>query len=255
MGIFDKVVAMFDVTLMVALMAGLVSFASPCVLPIVPFYISYMAGTALSDLNSGNEISPKIQRKAIINAVLFSIGMIFVFVGIGATATAFGSVLRDWFGFLRWVASGVILLMGLHFLGILKIMLLNRQLILNLGNLNSLTYGMAFLLGLAFAFGWTPCVGPILAAILFIAAGNGSMSHGVLLLICYGVGMTAPFILAATLIKPFLKWATDFRKHLGKVEKATGVILIIFAFLIASNSVGQVAGWMLKMAPDFWNLG
>ena len=246
---------MFDVTLIVALMAGLLSFVSPCVLPIVPFYISYMAGTALSDLISGNEIGPKIQRKAMINAVLFSIGMILVFVGMGATATAFGSALRDWFGFLRWVASGVILFMGLHFLGILKIVLLNRSFNLNLGNANSLTYPTAFLLGLAFAFGWTPCVGPILAAILFTAAGSGSMSQGVLLLVCYGAGMTFPFILAALLIRPFLKWASDFRKHLGKIEKATGGLLVVFAFLIASNSVDQIAGWMLKVAPNFWNFG
>ena len=246
---------MFDVTLMGALLAGLLSFASPCVLPIVPFYLSYMAGTGLSELKSGGYISLKIKQKALINSVFFSIGMILVFVGMGATATAFGSVLRDWFGFLRWVAAALIFLMGLHFLGIFKIALLNRQFTLNSGKTNRLTHAMAFMLGLAFAFGWTPCVGPILAAILFTAAGSEFMSKGVLLLISYGTGMTAPFIFAALFIGPFLRWAAGFNKQLGKVEKATGGLLVVFAFLIATNSVNEIAGWMLDLSPNFWSFG
>ncbi len=246
---------MFDVTLLGALFAGLLSFVSPCVLPIVPFYLSYMAGTALSDLQSDGDIIPKIRRRALTNALLFSFGMIVVFVGMGATATAFGSALRDWFGLLRWIAAGLIFLMGLHFLGIFKISALNRQFTLNRARTDNLTYGMAFLLGLAFAFGWTPCVGPILAAILFTAAGSDSVAQGILLLTIYGAGMTAPFILAAAFIGPFLRWVAGFRKHLGVVEKTTGGLLVGFAFLIATNSVNEIAGWMLKLAPNFWNFG
>ena len=246
---------MFDVTLLGALVAGLLSFASPCVLPIVPFYLSYLAGTGMSNLQSGNGIAPTVRRKAVISAVCFSLGMIIVFVSMGATATVFGTALRSWFDVLRWAAAAIILIMGLHFVGLFKIGLLNRQFTLNFDTTNNMSFGMAFLLGLAFAFGWTPCVGPILAAILFTAAGSDTLGQGVYLLIAYGVGMTMPFVVASIFIGPFLKWAQGFRSHLGRVEKATGGLLILFAVLIATNSVGEIAGWMLRIAPGFWTYG
>ena len=246
---------MFDVTLLGALIAGLLSFASPCVLPIVPFYLSYLAGAGMSDLQSGDGISPAVRRKAVISALLFSTGMVIVFVGMGATATVFGTALRSWFDILRWAAAALIFVMGLHFVGLFKIALLYRQFTLNLGTTNNMSYGMALLLGMAFAFGWTPCVGPILAAILFTAAGSDTLGQGVSLLIAYGAGMTTPFVAASIFIGPFLRWAGGFRRHLGRVEKAMGGLLIVFAVLIATNSVGEIAGWMLRIAPDFWTYG
>ena len=246
---------MFDVSYLGALFAGLLSFASPCVLPIVPFYLSYLAGVGMAELRQGGEIDAGVRKQAIVSAVFFSAGMIVVFIGLGATATAFGAALREWFGILRWVAAGLILVMGLHFVGAFKIAALNRQFTLNVGTTQNVSYAMAFLLGLAFAFGWTPCVGPILAAILFTAAGSDTMGQGVLLLFCYGVGMTSPFILASIFIGPFLRWMNGFRQHLGKVERATGAFLIVFALLIATNSVNEIAGWMIRIAPDFWTFG
>ena len=246
---------MFDVTLLGALVAGLLSFASPCILPIVPFYLSYLAGVGVSDLQTGDGITPAVRRKAVISAIFFTLGMIIVFVGMGATATVFGALLRSWFDVLRSVAAALIFIMGLHFLGMLKIPLLNRQFILTLGATNNMSYGMAFLLGLAFAFGWTPCVGPILAAILFTASGSDTLEQGVYLLIAYGVGMTVPFIAASIFIVPFLRWTVKFRRHLNFVEKAMGGLLILFAVLMATNSIGEMAGWMLRLAPDFWTYG
>ena len=214
---------MFDVSYLGALFAGLLSFASPCVLPIVPFYLSYLAGVGMGELRQGGEIDAVVRKKANVSAVFFSAGMIVV--------------------------------MGLHFVGAFKIAALNRQFTLNVGTTQNVSYATAFLLGLAFAFGWTPCVGPILAAILFTAAGSDTMGQGVLLLFCYGVGMTSPFILASIFIGPFLRWMNGFRQHLGKVERATGAFLIVFALLIATNSVNEIAGWMLRIAPDFWTFG
>ena len=140
---------MFDVTPLGALVAGLLSFASPCVLPIVPFYLSYLAGKGLSDLQSGDRITSAVRRKTIISAICFSFGIIIIFVGMGATATVFGAALRDWFDVLRWAAATIIFLMGLHFVGLFKIDALNRQFTLNVGNTANVSFGMAFLLGLA----------------------------------------------------------------------------------------------------------
>ncbi len=196
----------------------------------------------MSNLQSGNGITLTVRRKAVISAVCFSLGMIIVFVGMGATATVFGTALRSWFDVLRWAAAAIIFIMGLHFVGLFKIGLLSRQFTLNLGTTNNMSFGMAFLLGLAFAFGWTPCVGPILAAILFTAAGSETLGQGVYLLIAYGVGMTMPFVVASIFIGPFLKWAEGFRRHLGRVEKATGGLLILLpATVDKSTSAAAVA--------------
>ena len=246
---------MFEVTLLGSFFAGLLSFASPCVLPIVPFYLSYLAGMALADIKSDETIARGVKYRTFLCSLLFSAGMIIVFVGMGASASVFGNLLRDWFGILRWVAALLIFLMGLHFLGFLQLGFLNRQFKLDLGDTKNVNYAMAFLLGFAFAFGWTPCVGPILAAILFTAAGSETIYEGTLLLLAYGIGMTSPFIAASIFVGPFLKSAKAFKAHLEKVEKLTGFVLVIFSVLIATNNVNAIAGWMLQMAPGLWNFG
>ncbi|MBO6919132.1 MAG: cytochrome c biogenesis protein CcdA [Rhizobiaceae bacterium] len=245
----------FDISIGGAFFAGLLSFLSPCILPIVPFYLSYLAGTSINELSSGGDIDPQIRKKAFISSLFFAAGIILVFVGLGATATMFGQLVREYFDVLRWAAAAIIILMGLHFLGILRIGLLYRQLRLDTEMPKKLSYAGSFVIGLAFAFGWTPCVGPVLAAILFTAAGQEAAQEGAMLLFFYGLGMTLPFVIAALFTKNFLNWAQKFRKHLGLVEKLMGLFLIVFGILIATNSVSIIAQWMLEHIPWFSAIG
>ena len=241
---------MFDVSYIGAFTAGLLSFLSPCILPIVPFYLSYLAGTSLNQLDAETGINPDVRRRALLSAILFSLGIISVFVGLGATATLFGQMVREYFGILRWVAAAIIILMGLHFLGILRIGLLNRHIRADTGRSTSVSFFGAYVIGLAFAFGWTPCVGPVLAAILFTASSEETAASGAQLLFVYGAAMTAPFILAALFIGPFLRALAAIRRYLGTVEKAMGAMLVGFAVLIGTDSMNLIADLMLTYGPD-----
>ena len=245
---------MFDISFGGAGLAGLLSFLSPCILPIVPFYLCYMAGTNMQALQDDGQITGAIRTKAILSAILFSAGVILVFMAFGATASVFGQLFREWFSVLRYIAAAMIIVMGLHFLGVIKIGFLYRQFRMETGTENKLSYVGAFLMGLAFAFGWTPCVGPVLAAILMTAASTDTALKGAMLLFTYGVGMTFPFVIAAAFIGPFMRWMGRFRKHLGTVEKIMGLFLILFGILIATNMINYIAEWMLSIAPDIGTL-
>ncbi len=246
---------MFDVTLIGALVAGLLSFLSPCILPMVPFYLSYLAGVGMNQISSETEVTPQVRRRAVISATFFALGVITVFMGLGATATVFGQMVREYFDILRWVAAAIIITMGLHFLGLIRIGFLYRQFCADAGSTRNVTYLGAFVIGLAFAFGWTPCVGPVLAAILFTAAGQETAGQGAWLLFVYGVGMTLPFIVAALFVGPFMRFMARFRKHLGLIEKLMGLLLILFGILIATNSINIIAQWMLEHVPWFSVIG
>ena len=246
---------MFDVTVFGALGAGLLSFLSPCILPIVPFYLSYLAGVGMNQISAEAEVTGAVRRRAVISALFFALGVITVFMGLGATATIFGQMVREYFDVLRWVAAAIIIAMGLHFLGVIRIGILYRQFRADAGNTSNASYFGAFVIGLAFAFGWTPCVGPVLAAILFTAAGQETAGQGAWLLFVYGVGMTLPFVLAALFIGPFMRFMARFRRHLGRVEKGMGVLLILFGVLIATNSINYIAQWMLENIPWFSVIG
>lgn len=241
---------MFDISLIGAFLAGLLSFLSPCILPIVPFYLSYLAGVGMSQISADSEIPPDVRRRAVISATFFSAGVITVFMALGVSATLLGQVFREYFDVLRWFAAAIIIAMGLHFLGVFRIGFLYRQLRSDAGSTSNMGYFGAFVIGAAFAFGWTPCVGPVLAAILFTASGAETAARGAGLLFVYGAGMTFPFILAALFIGPFMRWMNKFRKHLGTIEKIMGVFLIIFGILIATNSINYIAQFMLSIAPD-----
>ncbi|MBY8977686.1 cytochrome c biogenesis protein CcdA [Rhodobacteraceae bacterium NNCM2] len=243
----------FDIGYGAAGLAGLLSFLSPCILPIVPFYLCYIAGMSMDALTAEGETQPEVRRRAVLSSIMFAIGVTVIFVGLGATATVFGQQLRDWFDILRYGAAALIIALGLHFLGIVRIGFLYREARLDIGERRWGLIG-AFFIGMAFAFGWTPCVGPVLATILFTAGGQETAGQGALLLLAYGIGMTLPFVVAAAFIGPFLRWAKGFRRHLGTVEKVMGALLIVFGLLIATNSMNVIAEWMLRIAPDIGTL-
>lgn len=240
---------MFDITLSGALLAGLLSFLSPCVLPMVPFYLSYLAGASIHEVSKG-PVPVEVRNRAVMAAIAFALGVTTIFVGLGAAATAFGQLVRDWFDVLRWLAAAVIITMGLHFLGVIRIGFLYRQFRADMGSTARVSLSGAYVIGLAFAFGWTPCVGPALAAILFVAGGQDTVGEGVRLLIVYSLGMTLPFVIAAAFIRPFLGWMARFRRHLGLIEKAMGVLLILFGVLIATETINWLANWLVMYWPQ-----
>ena len=246
---------MFDVTFFGALIAGLLSFLSPCILPMVPFYLSYLAGVGMNQISADAIVTRAVRLRAFVASVFFALGIITVFIGLGATATAFGQMVREYFDVLRYAAAALIIVMGMHFLGVIRIGVLYRQIRAEAGDTSNLGYLGAYVIGLAFAFGWTPCVGPVLAAILFTAAGQSTALQGASLLAVYGFGMTLPFVLAALFIGPFMTWMARFRRHLGLVEKLMGVLLVTFGLLIATESINVIAQWMLDTFPVFSSVG
>jgi cytochrome c-type biogenesis protein len=246
---------MLDISIAGALIAGVLSFLSPCILPIVPFYISYMAGVSAGQIADGAPITKSVRFRALLTSLMFSAGVITIFMALGAAASTLGQMVREWFDILRWIAAAIIIAMGLHFIGLIRINLLYRQFRADVGETSNISLVGAYVIGLAFAFGWTPCVGPVLAAILFTAAGAESAGRGAALLFIYGMGMTMPFVLAALFIGPFLKLMQHIRKYLGHVEKAMGVMLILFGLLIATDTVRYIAEWMLNATPIFEAIG
>lgn len=245
---------MLEISFVGAAFAGLLSFFTPCILPMVPFYLSYMAGLSMNELRGEDDFPPGTQRRLLFSAIAFALGVTTIFVLLGMGATALGGLFGQWKRELSYVAALVLTLFGLHFLGILRIPLLYREARVESSASPSSMIG-AYVMGLAFGFGWTPCVGPALASILMIAGGMGSIWEGGALLFVYGIGMTSPFIVAALFARPFLGWAQRNRKFLGYVEKVMGAMLILFAILIATNSVNYIANWMIQTFPGFTNLG
>ena len=245
---------MLDVSYFGAALAGLLSFFTPCVLPMVPFYLCYMAGMSMDALRDDAGIPKGTQRQLVVSAVFFALGVTTIFVLLGMGATALGQAFAQWRDVLRYVAAGILFIFGLHFLGVVRVPLLYREARVET-TVAPTTVAGAYLMGLAFGFGWTPCVGPALAAILMVASGMGDIWRGGLLLFVYGLAMTAPFVIAALFARPFLGWLQRNRRYLAHVEKVMGGMLIVFAVLIATNSVNYIAQWMIEVMPAFGNLG
>ena len=245
---------MLDISFGGAIVAGLLSFLSPCILPMVPFYLCYMAGISMNDLQGKDDIPASTHRKLILASICFALGVTTIFVLLGLGATALGQAFRMWKQELSYVSAAFLFVFGLHFLGILRIGLLYREAKVEAKADPSTLIG-SYVMGLAFGFGWTPCVGPALAAILMVAGGMGDIWHGGALLLTYGLAMTLPFVIAAIFAKPFLRWMNRNRKYMGLVEKVMGVMLIVFAILIATNSVNYIANFMIKYVPWFSTIG
>ncbi|MDX5349943.1 MAG: cytochrome c biogenesis protein CcdA [Paracoccaceae bacterium] len=236
---------MLDISFGAAALAGLLSFLSPCILPMVPFYLSYMAGLSVRELRDGGTVAAGARGRLVLQAVAFALGVTSIFVLLGLGATALGRGFAQWKEPLSYVAAAILILFGLHFLGVLRIGFFYREARLDAGT-NPRTLAGAYAMGLAFGFGWTPCVGPALAAILMVASGMGEIWRGGALLLVYGLSMTLPFVVAALFAGPFLAWVARHRALMGHVEKAMGVMLIVFGLLIATNSVNRIADWMIR---------
>ncbi|MEK0163209.1 cytochrome c biogenesis protein CcdA [Phaeobacter sp. JH18-32] len=245
---------MLEISLFGALVAGLLSFFTPCVLPMVPFYLSYMGGLSIAELRSDGEIALGARRRLVLASICFAAGVTTVFVLMGMGATALGQVFGQYMDVLAYGAAVLLLVFGLHFLGVLRIPLLYREARIE-STAPPATLAGAYLMGLAFGFGWTPCVGPALASILMIASGLGDIWRGGLLLLVYGAAMTAPFVVAALFAGPFLRFVARHRSAFAWVEKGMGVMLIIFAVLIATGSVRYIAEAMIRWFPGFASIG
>ncbi len=230
-------------------MAGLISFLSPCVLPLVPPYLGYLGGTTLDQMTGERgSVAPAVYRRVVTASVFFVLGFTTVFVGLGAGASVFGQFIQENKSQLAMVAGIVIIIFGLHFLGILRIPLLYREARYHTDSQPAGLVG-AYVIGLAFAFGWTPCVGPILAVVLSLAANEASIDTGVYMLLVYSLGLGVPFILAAVAIRPFLTFMYRFRRYLGAVEKVMGVLLVITGVLFLTGSLNWFGQWMLETFP------
>jgi cytochrome c-type biogenesis protein len=241
-----------DVTIVAALLAGIVSFLSPCVLPLVPPYLVYLAGTSLERFADA-EPEPRVRRETVFAALLFVCGFSTVFVALGASASVVGGLIRAYSAELAIVAGIIIIVMGLHFLGILRINLLHRQTRMQIPKPVGL-WG-AYAMGLAFAFGWTPCIGPILAAILAVAASEQTLAKGAGLLAVYSLGLGIPFILASFAVEPFAALLARFRRYLVHVERVMGALLILTGVAFLTGLVTRASYWLLETFPFLGEIG
>ncbi len=237
-----------------AVLAGAISFLSPCVLPLVPPYLCYMAGVSVDDFREDSTKAGLATRTALLGAAIaFVLGFSTVFVALGAGASMAGAFLRAWQQELAMVAGLLIILMGLNFLGIIRIPFLSREARFATGAPAGTL--AAYLMGLAFAFGWTPCIGPVLGPILTLAGGRETVGEGALLLAAYSLGLGIPFLIAAMFSGQFMRFLQRFRVHLGRVEKVMGGLLVIAGVLFLTGGIQTASFWLLETFPALGLLG
>lgn len=223
-----------------AFLAGIVSFLSPCVLPLVPGYVSLISGASVEELQSKDR---KVLNTVLLHSLMFILGFTLVFVMLGAAATSVGQLVREYKKYLTWIAGAVIIIFGLHLTGIIKIKALYAD-----KRLHSVKGGKsplgAFVVGFAFAFGWTPCLGPIISAILIMAGSAETVTKGVLLLWVYSLGLAVPFLLTSLLIDRFLSFYGRFRRHLHTLEVSSGVLLMVLGVLILTRRFTVLSSYL-----------
>ena len=241
-----------DVTFLAAFLAGILSFLSPCVLPLVPPYLIYLAGTSFERL-AGAQPEPSARRDTVLAALLFVAGFSTVFVALGASASGIGALVRFYSNELAILAGIAIIVMGLHFLGLTPIAWLNRQLRLEVQRPVGL-WG-AYVMGLAFALGWTPCIGPILAAILAVAASRATVAKGASLLAVYSLGLGLPFLIAAFAVEPFAVFLAHFRTHLRHMERLMGGLLVLTGVAFLTGLFTQLNNWLIETFPALQSIG
>ena len=234
------------IELFIAFGAGLISFLSPCVLPLIPGYISYISGSSLNELIEKKNIN-------LVPIILFTVGFSIVFIVFGAASTFLGQVLLQNSYELRIAAGLVIVVLSLHIIGIINLKFLNFEKRIHT-NKNTNFYS-PIIIGMAFAFGWTPCIGPILWSILVLAATEENINKGIFLLVSYSLGLALPFILSGYLIQKFLIFSKNFKKNINLVSKVGGVILLITGILILTNQLQALGYYLLNVLPFLQNFG
>lgn len=229
--------------LLIAFSAGLLSFLSPCVLPLVPSYVTFITGMSLEDLQ-------RSRRNTFIHALLFVCGFTLIFLALGAGATVFGQLMlryRDW---ISRIGGVLVIIFGLYMLGVLNLGLLARDTRLHLAN-KPLGYLGTLVVGIAFGAGWSPCIGPILGAILTMAANEADLQRGLLLLLTYSLGLAVPFLLAAVMVDRFLSVFAKLRHHMVWVNRIAGALLVLVGVLMVTNRFTMLASWLQDFTPAF----
>ena len=232
---------------MVALLAGILSFLSPCVLPIVPPYLAYMTGVGVNGLKTG-------ERSAVPAALMFVLGLSTVFLVMGFAASAFGRMFLEYQIWLARIGGVMVIIMGLHFLHVFRIPILDREARLETGDQGGSALG-AYVLGLAFAFGWTPCIGPLLGTILSLAATDADATRGTALLAVYALGLGIPFLLSAIFINRAIGLMNRIKPHMKTIERVMGVLLIAVGLMLVSGRMADLSYWMLETFPGLATLG
>jgi len=234
----------------IALVAGVFSFLSPCVLPIVPPYLAYMSGVTVTDLQSARAT----RNKAILPALFFVLGLSTVFLFLGFAASAFGRAFLQYQDYFNTAAGIIVMVFGLHFLGIFRIGIMDREARLDVGDKGGTTFG-AYILGLAFAFGWTPCIGPQLGAILSLAASEASVTRGTLLLAVYAAGLGIPFLLVAAFLPRLTGLMGWMKRHMDQIERIMGLLLWTIGLLMLTGGFAAFSYWLLEMFPALAMVG
>jgi cytochrome c-type biogenesis protein len=249
-------VSIAEIPFLTALVAGTLSFLSPCVLPLVPPYLCYMAGVSVEQFRGGSAavLDTRMRGSVIASALCFTLGFATVFVALGAGASTIGMMLRQHLDVLSKIGGLIIIIMGLNFLGLFRIGLLAREARFQGGGKPATLTG-AYVMGLAFAFGWTPCIGPVLGAILAVAAARDTVGQGAVLLAIYSLGLAIPFWIAAGFSGAFMRFLGRFRRHLGLVEKLMGLLLILTGLAFIFGYVSDLAIWFQQSFPILSRIG
>lgn len=230
--------------LLIAFSAGILSFLSPCVLPVVPPYLAYMGGVSVSEM----EDDRGARGRALLAAMFFMLGLSTVFLILGAGASALGRTLLGYQSYLQMGAGVVVIIFGLHFLGLFRLSFLDREMRVDAGDQGGSAFG-AYFLGLAFAFGWTPCLGPILSAILSLATGTGDVGKGAILLGVYAIGLGVPFLLVAAFFPQMKRPMAWMKRNMGIIEKVSGTLLVVVGLVMATGFLTVFAYWLLEALP------
>ena len=243
---------MAEISYLYVVLAGLLSFLSPCVLPIVPGYLCFLAGTSLDKIASGEDASKG--RNVFYFALSFVFGFSTVFILLGASATLLSGLIYEYLDILRVVGGIIIIIFGIHFMQIIQLPFLNRDTRYQIESYRPGIVG-SYVIGLSFAFGWTPCIGPILGSVLSIAASSETVTYGVVLLMLYSAGLGIPFLLAAYAINGFMRFLSKIRNYIRVIEIFTGVLLVIFGILILTNRIQELAFFFIKYFPFLTQFG